>query len=137
MIVVDASVAVKWYLAEANSDIAQRLIGDAYELVAPDLLHLEVANALYKAWRRGAIDIAHMNASMTNLRSTPIRIVSMGDFLVDATRMAQTIRHPVYDCVYLVLALRLAGRLITADESFINALGRTDLAHAMVSLREA
>ena len=37
-LVVDASVAVKWVVAEENSDIARRLLSEGYELFAPRLM---------------------------------------------------------------------------------------------------
>ena len=36
--VVDASVAVKWYVPEDNSDDAERLLDPANELHAPELI---------------------------------------------------------------------------------------------------
>ena len=46
--VVDASVAIKWFVPEIHSDAALRLRGEAYELIAPDLLILEIGNILWK-----------------------------------------------------------------------------------------
>ena len=48
-IVVDASVAAKWLLPEADSAIAMRLLDAPYELHAPRLLVSEVTSVL---WRR-------------------------------------------------------------------------------------
>jgi predicted nucleic acid-binding protein len=50
--VVDASVVLKWFLPEKDSGLADSLLedflnGDA-ELIAPDLILLEAANALWK-----------------------------------------------------------------------------------------
>ena len=43
----------------------------------------------------------------------------------DAVRLALELDRPVYDCVYLALAHRIGGRLVTADERFANALSGT------------
>ena len=45
-LVVDASIAVKWSVIEQDSDLAAKLIESDHELIAPELLAVEVANAL-------------------------------------------------------------------------------------------
>ena len=52
---VDASVALKWFVPEADSETAVALLTDN-QLSAPDLILVEVGNALWKAFRRGALD---------------------------------------------------------------------------------
>ncbi|MFH0341407.1 MAG: type II toxin-antitoxin system VapC family toxin [Chromatiales bacterium] len=44
MIVVDASVACKWYLDEPDCDAARALVTAKTELIAPDLILAEFAN---------------------------------------------------------------------------------------------
>jgi predicted nucleic acid-binding protein len=51
VIVVDASVALKWVIPEAGSDAAAGLLHD--ELIAPDLWLTEAANALWRHARLG------------------------------------------------------------------------------------
>ena len=50
--VVDASVAIKWFLPELYGDAALRLLREGHSLVAPDLLFPEVGNVLWKRVRR-------------------------------------------------------------------------------------
>ena len=47
-LVVDASVAVKWLIAEEGSDAAHRLAAGADDLHAPRLMASEIANALWR-----------------------------------------------------------------------------------------
>lgn len=49
-LVVDASVALKWVLAESDSDLAQQIVCSS--LLAPDLLLIECGNAI---WRHVAL----------------------------------------------------------------------------------
>lgn len=42
---------------------------------------------------------------------------------VRALELALMLGLPVYDCIYLALAERLDGTLITADKRFLDALG--------------
>jgi predicted nucleic acid-binding protein len=51
-VVVDASVAIKWYLPEIHSEDALRLIDEERELLVPDLVWSEVGNILWKKWQR-------------------------------------------------------------------------------------
>ena len=54
-LVVDASVAVKWLVAEDGSDAADRLLTDGDDLYAPRLMTSEVANTLWRKVRLGEI----------------------------------------------------------------------------------
>ncbi len=60
--VLDASVALKWVLMEADSAKARQLRDDfragIHVLIAPDSFELEIAHALTKAERRGMIQDA-------------------------------------------------------------------------------
>jgi predicted nucleic acid-binding protein len=44
-LVVDASVAVKWYVPELDSQRAHLILAGGHRLIAPDLLLAEVGNA--------------------------------------------------------------------------------------------
>ena len=67
--VLDASVALKWVLIEADSGKARQLRDDfragIHELIAPDSFALEIALALTKAERRGMIQDAAARAGQT------------------------------------------------------------------------
>lgn len=57
-LVVDASVALKWFVPDPGHEAALAILkaDDAEpQLLAPDWLLVEVANALWKQWRRQAI----------------------------------------------------------------------------------
>lgn len=51
--------------------------------------------------------------------------------------LALDLRHPIYDCLYLALALDRGVRMVTADQGFVRAIrARTDLADRVVLLSE-
>jgi predicted nucleic acid-binding protein len=111
--VVDSSVAVKWYAAERDSLLARTLL--RRPLAAPDLIRIEVANALAKKVRRGEMQRAqtvealpHLARSVTLLRSEP--------FAEQALELSLDMVHPVHDCFFLVLAQTLDFPIVTADE---------------------
>jgi len=51
-LVVDASIAVKWLIAEPHSHEARRLLAPRIDLHAPDFILTEVANVIWKKARR-------------------------------------------------------------------------------------
>jgi predicted nucleic acid-binding protein len=46
ILVIDASVALKWFVDEPRRDQTRDVLGSDFDLVAPDLILVEVANAL-------------------------------------------------------------------------------------------
>ena len=52
-LVVDASVALKWYLVESGAESARQILADDDRLVAPELVVAEVCNACWLACRHG------------------------------------------------------------------------------------
>ena len=116
--VVDASVAVKWVVPEALSDNADRLLASGEELVAPDLLPVEAANALWKKTTRKELAPREADQALALLFASGLVLQPTGPLLARAMALAHRLRHPVYDCVYLALAERERARFVTADARF-------------------
>jgi predicted nucleic acid-binding protein len=55
--VVDASVAIKWYVPEVHSETAACLLDGTHQIMAPDLLLPEFGNILWKKVQRGQISV--------------------------------------------------------------------------------
>ena len=120
--VVDASVAVKWFVVEEYSDVAQELMVSDQDLHAPRLMASEVANAL---WRKARLhEIEHDTAIilMSHVPDLPVFWDTDENIAAQALRIALTLDRPIYDCVYLALAYRIGGVVLTADLRFANAL---------------
>jgi predicted nucleic acid-binding protein len=122
MIVVDASVAVKWLYPERHEAAAQLLLESEQRLLAPALIKVEVAAALVKKARLGhlskdeaAVILAawFSGASRRPLVTTPDELD-----LPEAAKLALELGHPIYDCLYLALAIRHGIALVTADAAF-------------------
>lgn len=119
-LVIDASVALKWVLNEPDKDAADALMRD--DLFAPDLLRIEAANALWAIQRRGGMTADEVQNRLALLVASPVRFSSYPDDVDEALSIACRLKHPVYDCVYLALAIRERATMVTADKRFLAAL---------------
>jgi predicted nucleic acid-binding protein len=115
-LVVDASVALKWVLAEPGQAAADALLDE--DLVAPSLWLLEAANALWRRSLRGELSAGEAEERLSELFNAPVTSVPIEDDLSMAAALAQRLGHPVYDCLYLALALREQTQVVTADRRF-------------------
>ncbi len=134
--VVDASVAVKWLVAEEDADIADRLAASGQELHAPRLMASEVANTLWRKAQQGQIKRAEAGAGMALLTDMPVRWNGDETVGADAVRLALSLDHPVYDCVYLALAHRIGATVVTADRRFANAVAPTEHGESVLTLTD-
>ena len=134
--VVDASVAVKWLVAEEDADIADRLAASGEDLHAPRLMASEAANVLWRKARAGEIERAEASAAMALLTDMPVRWNDDETVGADAVRLALALGHPVYDCVYLALAHRIGATVVTADRRFVTAVAPTEHGEAVLTLAD-
>ena len=135
-LVVDASVAVKWLVAEDDSDMARELAASSDELHAPRLMACEIANAVWSKARRGEIERSEAGALMASVPEMPVRWNTDETVCGDAVRIALALDRPVYDCVYLALAHRIGAAVVTADRRFANAVAPTEHGDAVITLAE-
>jgi predicted nucleic acid-binding protein len=126
--VVDASVALKWFVSENGSEPAVRLLNSGRPIVAPDLVLAEVCNAAWKSWRRGEIDPAQLNQVSIDAAGAFQRLVPLDRLIRRAVAIAAELDHPVYDCLYLALAEAEDAPLITADRRLVRIARGTPFA---------
>lgn len=121
MIVLDATVAAKWYLTEPGADRAEALAEGGDEFCAPAVMRLEVLSAISRRYRMGGISAADAEAMMAewleDLESGSLKLWPDDIDLESALRLSIRIRHPVVDCLYLACAVRLGIELVTADQN--------------------
>jgi predicted nucleic acid-binding protein len=125
--VFDASVGLKWFFPENYSAEARRwrtVPGDSH---APAFFEVEIANVLWKKVRRSEITRKDADDVLAQLPALPLLRHADGPLLVPAFDLADRTQRTVYDCLYLALAVRLGGTLVTADDRFINSLATTPL----------
>jgi predicted nucleic acid-binding protein len=123
MIVVDASIAAKWYLHEPGSEEAAALLTSAAILVAPSLIRIEVTGAIIRRYREGKLsrELAREACDLweADIESGAIRLVPDQTLVIPARTIALQIRHAIQDCLYLAVAVESGcERLVTADPTF-------------------
>jgi predicted nucleic acid-binding protein len=119
-LVLDASVAIKWFAPEVLSKEAESLLDSGDALFAPDLLLVECGNIIWKKVRLGELDRSDGDAALAALRSGPIDLVDTRPLVERALHLAHELKHPVYDCLYLATAEAVDGLVVTADRRFFD-----------------
>ena len=115
-LVIDASVAMKWYVEQPHSEVARQLAAGGDLLIAPELLLAEAANAFWKYVRAGLIGAERARAALSKLPDRLDILSPLFPLTEDALEIAVSLNHPVYDCFYLALARREGAPLVTADK---------------------
>jgi len=120
MSVLDASVILKWFVDERDSEQALLLREEFYrgerEIVVPDLLLYETANAL--RYNPG-FSTEEINEVLKTLFDLGIGIITPTySLLAKTTGLAKSLDITCYDATYLALAEELGFEFITADEKF-------------------
>lgn len=134
--VVDASVAVKWFVDEPRHDIARNLIKSGASLIAPDIVLAEIANTFQKKVALGEIEQAQARKAAETLVDCFSELIAFHNLLRAALELSFALRHPVYDCAYLACAQMVNGRLVTDDARFFKRCAANDKAARVVLLND-
>jgi len=128
MSVLDASVVLKWFVDENDSDKAVRLREEYYfgerDIIVPDLFLFEVSNALRY---NQDFKVSEIIESIRSLFDMGIKIVTPTSSLLErAIEMARNLDITCYDATYLALAEDLEFEFITADSKLYNKILKKD-----------
>jgi predicted nucleic acid-binding protein len=113
-LVVDASVAALWTLAQRGSDKAAALQGQG-DLIAPSLIVAEIGNAIWKAVRRGDLPAREARTAVDLALGPLSALVPLEELHERALELSILIEHAIYDCFYLALAERERAPLVCVD----------------------
>jgi len=119
---LDASVALKWFFKEKDSEIAKILLEkikrENVKVVVPQLFFFEVTNAVKTKTTSSADDVLEVIDKIFSLELVSEKVD--GKLLVKANFYAQKYDLTIYDASYLALAKNLGVNLVTADEKLMN-----------------
>jgi len=130
--VVDASVAVKWFLPEDHTEAARGLVESGSDLLSPDLVRAEVGNVMWKRWLRGEVLAESTIEALRDLELLPLRIESSELLMETAWNVARLYGRSFYDGLYVALAVQMGCAFVTADRKLYNALNDSDLNEHLV-----
>lgn len=129
LLVLDASVAAKWFLppkteslAEEAWEILKKFQKDEVRFLEPDLFWAELGNVLWKAVRQARCGKLQAEDALRTLLQLQIPTISNTALVETAFVLAYRLNRTVYDCTYLALAIEANAVLLTADERLANGL---------------
>lgn len=131
-LVIDASVAIKWFIPEVHAIAASRLLHKNFQFIAPDLIFAEVGNILWKKTRLKELTVETATGILNDFKNLPINSYENEILIQTAWQIATTYQCTVYDSLYVALAQMEGSILITADKVLYKNLSSSKLAHSLL-----
>lgn len=121
-LVLDTSVAAKWFMNEPDSEkaalVLDQVVKGRWQLTAPELLRYELAHVFWKrrrlGYHRGQCELALNELKLLGLQEAPT-----ASLFPRALEIAYSLEIAVYDACYVALAQALKGSLATFDKELI------------------
>ena len=140
--VLDASVAVKWFLDDEESvdeaeELLNRLLGGDIEAHAPTILLYEVGHVLSKAQRKSRQEMEAEKTRRAYERFCGLAVIYHELNHVErreALEFAIRFRRSFYDAVYISLAMKLDCTWLTAEKRYDGPLPRGFPGHHIETL---
>jgi len=124
IVVVDASVAIKWFLPEIYSEEASLVLKSKHELMAPDLIWAEFGSTLWKKIHRKELTVQEADGVLKDFMRLPFQTYSSKSLLSFAWKLAHESGATVYDSLYHALANSRNCSLVTADKKFYDSISK-------------
>jgi len=119
-IVLDTSVAVKFYVPEEGREQARELLtiveSGGARLLAPSTIGAELWNALWQKYRRGEIEKEVVRETWEKVSDAPVSLFAPDSLMPTAVGIAYETEVIVYDALFLALAGGFQTVVVTADE---------------------
>lgn len=119
-LVLDASAVVRIIEGSAQAIELHDTVLNADLVLAPELMLTEVANALWRLQRAGQLAADGLQRRLSRAAELVDHIEPDRTLQAEALALATHLDHPVYDCLYLVLARREVATLVSADQKLLN-----------------
>lgn len=128
-VIIHASVAARWFIKEEEYDKALEVRRDyergSIDMIAPQLLIYEVANAFRYCPELGARDAVDSAVSLINMQ---LDLRTMDERWAEETiNTAYNYGISIYDSCYYALAKTLKIKLLTADRKFYEKIHEPDV----------
>jgi predicted nucleic acid-binding protein len=123
-LVLDASAVVRIIEGSPQAVAMGEALASADLVLAPELMLTEVANALWRLQRAGQLEGAGLQQRFERAVALVDHIEPDRTLQAEALALATHLDHPVYDCLYLVLARRGVAALLSADQRLLKLAAR-------------
>lgn len=123
-VVVDANVALKWFVAQDDSDAADE-VQSANLLLAPSMIVSEVTATLWRYVDRSQLTADAAREAVSVLPKFFSELVNDQALARRALDVALEVGYPPYDFFYLALAIDRDATVVTADKRLVNRLAAT------------
>lgn len=125
-VVVDASVAAKWFLTEEDSVAARRLLvrwkNGGIRVIAPAWFACEVANIVHRRTLRGQLTRDDARDALQSILDEVVLVETLPADALRALDIAHLlVQQTPYDAQYLALAEREGCEDWTDDAKFVRA----------------
>jgi len=120
--VVDACVAIKWFLPEKNYQKAGKILSSYNRMFAPDLFLVEMDSIITKKVRQRLIETEDAYRIYEEVRNIPIQIIPYS--LIGKLAFDLSVALPItqYDACYLAVAIEFGEKVISADMRFVRGI---------------
>ncbi len=123
-LIIDASVAVKFFIDEEGAERARALLDQPLPFLAPDLIFVELASVAAKRVRRGDVGAGLAEDMLRRAPGLFVRTWPSVVLMEAAYGFAAAHGLSAYDGVYLALARRRSAVVITADAKLVARAGK-------------
>jgi|tagenome__1003787_1003787.scaffolds.fasta_scaffold20113589_2 predicted nucleic acid-binding protein len=136
-LVLDASVAIKLYIAEADSSLALRALATDADFIVPHMFFAEVGQALLRHHRERRLSVLQLDFALADLTRKVSAPASDAALVRPAISIARLLTHRLHDCFYLALAEHAGCEFLTADEVLVEKVRRSRLPVSVRVLAQA
>lgn len=119
ILVLDTSAAVEVVLQRNNSKQISEKLSNADWVISPDIYISEITNVFWKYYQFGELSMESCESGIENSIAIVDDIIASRDIYKEAFALSCISRHPVYDTLFLVLARRYNGIVLTMDKKLL------------------
>ncbi|TAH43979.1 MAG: PIN domain-containing protein [Betaproteobacteria bacterium] len=125
-VVLDASAAMNLVMRSERAAVLIEWLESAQLVVSPALFQSEVANALWKYVKAGVLSKDLALERFDEAVGLVDQFEPDEALVVEALSLAVHHGHPVYDLLYVVLAMRNGARIMSTDARLLDLASKLD-----------
>ncbi|MFZ1787345.1 MAG: type II toxin-antitoxin system VapC family toxin [Saprospiraceae bacterium] len=110
--IVDTNVLIQVY---TNETVSYETVFDNYVLEAPDFVKIEFLNVMRKMHFLNNVPLSKLELAYEKAMKLIYRFYSSESLLYEAKAISFQLNHPIYDCLFLALAIRSNQPFLSSD----------------------